>query len=75
MSRYETFVIRLWMEDQVGLGHGEIRHVRSGTGRHFRQVDEALEFVRGIARSSLSLDDHYTESDIERMARDIETDF
>lgn len=49
MSRYETFVIRLWMEDDVGLDHGEVRHVGSGAGRRFRQVHEALDFVRTMA--------------------------
>jgi hypothetical protein len=49
MSRYETFVIRLWMEDDVGLDHGEVRHVGSGAGRRFRQMYEALDFVQAMA--------------------------
>lgn len=54
MSRYETFVIRLWMEE-MGLDHGEVRHVGSGTGRRFRQVDEALEFVQSIVTQRSSI--------------------
>lgn len=66
MSRYETFVIRLWMEDEVGLDHGEVRHVGSGAGRRFRQVHEALDFVRAIAaRPDDSVDERGDNSDEE----------
>lgn len=75
MSRYETFVIRLWMEDDVGLDHGEVRHVGSGTGRRFRQVDEALEFVRTVAsRTSLLPGEDRWDLEIERLASDLDTD-
>ena len=46
MSGYETFVIRLWMETEGGLDHGEVRHLSTGTGFRFRQVEQALEFVQ-----------------------------
>ena len=49
MSQYETFVIRLWMEDGAGLGHGEIRHLTTGKGMHFRQIQQAVEFIERIA--------------------------
>ncbi len=45
MSRYETFVIRLWIEDEAKLDHGEIRHLKSGTGVRFRRVLEAMNFI------------------------------
>lgn len=49
MSRYETFVIRLWMNDQASLSHGEVRHLTTGTGLRFLRVEEALEFIQRIA--------------------------
>ncbi len=45
MNRYETFVIRLWVEGGAGLDHGEITHVLSGTGLRFRQVQDAARFM------------------------------
>lgn len=75
MSRYETFVIRLWMEDDVGLDHGEVRHVGSGTGRRFRRVDEGLEFVRSFAlRRSLLLGDDRLDSEMKRPEGELEAD-
>ena len=45
MSRYETFVIRLWVEDQAEVNHGEIRHPLSGAGRRFVRLEDAMAFM------------------------------
>lgn len=45
MSRYETFVLRIWVEDSTAANHGEIRHLASGMGLRFRQVQEAMKFI------------------------------
>ena len=49
MSHYETFVIRLWIEDGGDMGHGEVRHLTSGTGFRFRRVQQAMNFIEEIA--------------------------
>jgi hypothetical protein len=49
MSRYETFVIRLWVGDGADPGHGELRHLTRGTVFRFRQVQEALRLIESIA--------------------------
>lgn len=46
MSRYETFVIRLWIEDESGLDHGEVSHLTTGTGLRFLQIEQALQFIQ-----------------------------
>lgn len=46
-SRYETFVMRLWVED-ARIEHGEIRHVRSNTAVRFRDIAHACEFMMHI---------------------------
>ena len=48
MSRYETFVIRLWVGDDADPGHGELRHLTDGTVFRFRRVQEALRLIEGI---------------------------
>ncbi|HET6614438.1 MAG TPA: hypothetical protein VFH62_01015 [Dehalococcoidia bacterium] len=45
MSRYETFVIRVWVEDPAEVNHGEIRHPLSGAGRRFVRMEEAMAFM------------------------------
>jgi hypothetical protein len=47
---YETFVLRLWVEDDGEIQHGEIRHVRSNAAKRFRKIDHALAFIRGLVR-------------------------
>lgn len=49
MSQYETFVIRLWMEDGERLGHGEIRHLMTGKGMRFTQIQQAVKFIERMA--------------------------
>ena len=52
MSRYETFVIRVWVEDPAEVSHGEIRHPLSGAGRRFVRMEEAMAFMdRHIAEA------------------------
>ena len=63
MSRYETFVMRVWVDNSAVVDHGEIRHTRSGAGRRFLRMDEAMAFIdRYIAeqretRCPIALDD------------------
>ena len=42
---YETFVIRL-CADFDGMTHGEIRHIPTGAEQRFRQMTEALDFMK-----------------------------
>lgn len=44
-SRYETFVIRLWIEPNAVVQHGEIRHIKSNHTAHFRDFDRAMKFM------------------------------
>ena len=45
MRRYETFVIRIWIDDNDEPDHGEVRHLRSGTGVRFKTPTRAAEFI------------------------------
>ena len=47
MSRYETFVIRVWIDDQSSMNHGEVRHPLTGAGRRFVRMEDALSFMSG----------------------------
>jgi hypothetical protein len=49
MSHYETFVVRLWIEDSGEMAHGEVRHLTSGTGLRFRHLPQATKFIKEIA--------------------------
>jgi hypothetical protein len=66
MSRYETFVIRVWVEDEAVLDHGEVRHLTSGIGLRFRRVHEVIRFIERVAASPES---HANESTISRQAK------
>lgn len=46
-AHYETFVLRLWVED-ASCRHGEIRHVQSTSSLRFENLQRALEFVSSI---------------------------
>ena len=48
MSRYETFVVRLWIADDSGQGHGEVRHLATGRGMLFQKLDEATRFIESM---------------------------
>ena len=52
MSRYETFIVRLWIGDDGALGHGELRHLPAGSGFRFRRVQQAFQFIEEIASRS-----------------------
>lgn len=55
MNRYETFVVRVWIEDDgTDLNHGEIRHVSSGMGVRFRELREVLKFIQRFSASRAS---------------------
>jgi len=45
MSRYETFLVRLWIGDDDAVSHGEVKHLGSGTGSRFREVRHATSFI------------------------------
>ncbi|MEO7665457.1 MAG: hypothetical protein ABIU97_00310 [Dehalococcoidia bacterium] len=49
MSRYETFVIRVWVDDEAILDHGEIRHLGSGMGLRFLKIPEVIRFIERVA--------------------------
>ena len=47
-SRYETFVVRLWVEHDGAIEHGEIRHVGSNAAKRFREIGHALSFITSL---------------------------
>ena len=47
-KRYETFVIRLWVEEKGLVEHGEIHHIGSNSTVRFRKIARALTFIRDI---------------------------
>ena len=46
-AHYETFVLRLWVEDAI-CRHGEIHHVQSTSSLRFENLQRALEFVTSV---------------------------
>ncbi len=57
-------MIRLWVETDDRLDHGEIRHVGTSAGRRFRNLDEAMAFVhRVIAGSARPADNRCLTTD------------
>jgi hypothetical protein len=52
MGRYETFVLRIWIEDSTAAGHGEIRHLASGIGLRLRHIEEAMKFIERFSSES-----------------------
>jgi hypothetical protein len=50
MGRYETFVIRIWVDDSPSANHGEIRHLGTSMGLRFIEVQEALRFIERFSR-------------------------
>lgn len=51
MSHYETFVVRLWINSEAELGHGEIRHLGTGSAWRFRQTEQMLKFIEDHTRA------------------------
>jgi hypothetical protein len=43
-GRYETFVLRLWVEASTA-GHGEVHHVQSNASLRFNDMKRALDFI------------------------------
>jgi hypothetical protein len=48
-QRYETFVIRLWVDGEAGFEHGEVQHVASGADFRFRDLKRAMKFIEDTA--------------------------
>jgi len=53
VSRYETFVLRLWIEDGSAVRHGEVRHVATGKELRFLRIDQAIKFIEFMARRQI----------------------
>jgi len=47
-KRYETFVIRVWVEEEGLVEHGEIRHIGSSSAVRFREIERAVAFIRNV---------------------------
>ena len=47
-KRYETFVVRLWVDSDAGFEHGEIRHIASNAQIRFRELARAVQFGRAL---------------------------
>lgn len=60
-KRYETFVVRLWVEVPGNVEHGEIRHVGSNSFTRFREVAHAITFIRDVI-SGHETQDNLTEA-------------
>jgi hypothetical protein len=54
MSRYETFVIRVWIDKAAEVDHGEIHHALSGSARRFIRMKDAIEFMDHYIRAKSS---------------------
>lgn len=52
MGRYETFILRIWVEDSTDQSHGEIRHLASGMGLRLSHVEEAMKFIERFSGES-----------------------
>lgn len=44
-SRYETFVIRMWVKPDAVVEHGEIRHVGTNRTVRFRELERAFSLI------------------------------
>ncbi len=71
MSRYQTFVVRLWVDDEGAMSHGEVRHLGSGAASRFREVHLLAEFIE----QTISRRDELGGSGQPRNAREIPLDF
>lgn len=56
-GRYETFVIRIWVNVEHVVAHGEIRHVASNRVGRFRDLEGALSFISGTIAGDAASDD------------------
>lgn len=56
-SRYETFVIRLWVDRDAVVEHGEIRHIASNHTVRFRDFERAVKFIARTIASDVVLTD------------------
>ncbi len=54
MSRYETFLVRLWIGDDHDVSHGEVKHLGSGTGSRFRKVSNATAFIEETMKKRIA---------------------
>ena len=64
MGRYETFVIRVWIDKKQVVNHGEIRHPVSGAGRRFLRMEDAMAFIdHHIAHESEAAVSHVVDVD------------
>lgn len=45
MGRYETFVVRLWVEGAQAINHGEVRRLPDGLPHRFRSLDEVTDYI------------------------------
>jgi hypothetical protein len=45
VGHYSSFIIRLWVESEVGWRRGDIQHVATHDKRRFSTVIEMLEFI------------------------------
>lgn len=71
MSRYETFVIRLWVDPAAVINHGEIRHSLSGAGRRFVRLEDAITFINAyISKDGEAVLDPAVEATTHVAARD-----
>ncbi len=74
MNRYETFVVRLWMEDDSAVRHGEVRHVTTGKELRFLQMEQAFDFIESIATRQHQSAEAPDNSDVSPDHRQIDFD-
>ena len=47
---YETPVVRLWIDGDLGFEHGDMRYVATHGGLHFRELGRAVHFMDKLAK-------------------------
>ena len=47
MGRYQTFVIRIWVDTAEESPHGLIQQVATGRSTYFRDMHKMMQFING----------------------------
>ena len=47
-TRYQSYLVRLWRDSQHGAWRASARHVVSGEEVVFKDVEELVQFLRGV---------------------------
>ena len=45
VARYESFIVRIWVDETEGVTRGQVQHVKTGDGCYFLSEDKMLAFI------------------------------